>query len=199
MVCPAVSVARIISIRRSVIDDAMGFTMSSSRTPGDYSQGGYAPRPMATDDAGDGLAQLTAEIVECRRCPRLVEWRERVAREKRRAFRDQEYWGRPVPGWGDPDARILVLGLAPAAHGANRTGRMFTGDESGRWLYRALWRAGFANQPESVARGDGLELHDAFVTAIVRCAPPTNAPTPQERANCRRWLEPEIELLPRVR
>src|SRR5687768_12430101 len=108
------------------------------------------------------LARLESEVSECRRCPRLVEWRERVAREKRRAFRDEVYWGRPVPGWGDPRARLLVVGLAPAAHGGNRTGRVFTGDESGRWLYRALWRSGFANRPESVARDDGLELRDAF-------------------------------------
>ena len=145
------------------------------------------------------LGELESAVTTCRRCPRLVAWREKVAREKRRAFRDQEYWGRPVPGWGDADARLLVLGLAPAAHGANRTGRLFTGDESGRWLYRALWRAGFASQPDSVGRGDGLELRDCFVTAIVRCAPPTNAPTPAERASCRRWLEPEIDLLPRIR
>lgn len=145
------------------------------------------------------LARLEARVTTCRRCPRLVAWRERVAREKRRAFEDEAYWGRPVPGWGDPGARCLVVGLAPAAHGANRTGRMFTGDESGRWLYRALHRAGFANRPESVARGDGLTLIDCFVTAAVRCAPPGNRPTPIERRNCRPYLEAEIDLLPSVK
>jgi uracil-DNA glycosylase family 4 len=144
------------------------------------------------------LARLEACVTTCRRCPRLVAWRERVAREKRRAFEDEAYWGRPVPGWGDPRARCLVVGLAPAAHGANRTGRMFTGDESGRWLYRALHRAGFSNRPESMGRGDGLVLSDCFVTAAVRCAPPGNRPTPAERRNCRPYLEAEIDLLPSV-
>ena len=144
------------------------------------------------------LRVLEREVTRCRKCPRLVAWREKVAREKRRAFADEEYWGRPVPGWGDPAARLLVLGLAPAAHGGNRTGRAFTGDESGRWLYRALWRSGFANQPESERKGDGLALVDCFVTAGVRCAPPGNKPTPEERANCRPWLEGEIDLLPGI-
>lgn len=145
------------------------------------------------------LLDLEHRITRCRRCPRLVAWRERVAREKRRAFADQEYWGRPVPGWGDPDGRLLILGLAPAAHGANRTGRMFTGDESGNWLHRSLHRAGFASRPESVGRDDGLELIDCFMTAALRCAPPANRPTPGERRNCRPWLEAELDLLPRVR
>jgi uracil-DNA glycosylase family 4 len=128
-----------------------------------------------------------------------VEWRERVAVERRAAFADEEYWGRPVPGFGDPAARLLVVGLAPAAHGANRTGRMFTGDRSGDWLYRSMHRAGFASQPGSVRRGDGLVLHDAYVTAAVRCAPPGNTPTPRERDTCGRWLRWEWELLSRVR
>ena len=144
------------------------------------------------------LRALEREVTRCRRCPRLVAWREQVAREKRRAFADEEYWGRPVPGWGDPGARLLVLGLAPAAHGGNRTGRAFTGDESGRWLYRALWRSGFANQPDSERKGDGLELRDCFVTAAVRCAPPDNRPTPAERDNCRPWLEAELDRLPQI-
>jgi uracil-DNA glycosylase family 4 len=144
------------------------------------------------------LRVLEREVVRCRRCPRLVAWREQVARERRRAFADEEYWGRPVPGWGDPEARLLVLGLAPAAHGGNRTGRAFTGDESGRWLYRALWRSGFANQPDCERKGDGLELRDCFITAAVRCAPPANRPTPAERDNCRPWLEAELDRLPRI-
>jgi uracil-DNA glycosylase family 4 len=145
------------------------------------------------------LLELETRITRCRRCPRLVAWRERVAREKRRAFADEVYWGRPVPGWGDPEGRLLILGLAPAAHGANRTGRMFTGDESGNWLFRALHRAGFASKPESVAKEDGLRLVDCFMTATLRCAPPGNRPRPDERRNCRPWLEAELDLLPRIR
>lgn len=138
-------------------------------------------------------------IARCRLCPRLVAHRERVAREKVARFRDWTYWGRPVPGFGDAAARLLVVGLAPAAHGGNRTGRVFTGDESGNWLYAALYRAGFANQPTSTDRDDGLVLHDAWVTAAARCAPPDNKPTTVELETCRRWLLAELALLPRIR
>ena len=146
----------------------------------------------------DSLAQVTQEVVDCRACPRLVAWRELVAVEKRASYRAEEYWGRPVPGFGDPAASVLVVGLAPAAHGGNRTGRVFTGDRSGDWVYRALWRAGFANQPTSVSADDGLRLTGAWVAAVVRCAPPANKPTPEERGRCVPYLAREMALLPAV-
>jgi uracil-DNA glycosylase len=145
------------------------------------------------------LAALEREVTACRTCPRLVAWRETVAAEKRAAFRDQTYWGRPVPAFGDPDARVVILGLAPAAHGANRTGRMFTGDRSGDFLYASLHRTGFASQPTAVTADDGLTLHDCWITAGVRCAPPANKPLPSERDACRRWLDRELALLERMR
>ena len=149
----------------------------------------------------DGRRLLLAvhdEVVECRACPRLVEWREQVAIRKRAAYLDQDYWGRPVPGFGDPHARILIVGLAPAAHGANRTGRVFTGDRSGDFLFAALHRVGLANQPEAVGLDDGLRLTDVFITAPVKCAPPANKPTPDERAACRPFFQREVAALDRV-
>ncbi len=147
----------------------------------------------------DSLDLLRDEIVGCTLCPRLVEWRERVAVEKRAAYREWDYWGRPVPGFGDPEAELFVVGLAPAAHGGNRTGRVFTGDRSADWLYRALHRAGYANQPLSERRDDGLRLTGAYVTAAVRCAPPANRPTPAERDLCHPYLERELALVGRAR
>jgi uracil-DNA glycosylase family 4 len=144
------------------------------------------------------LQLLQSEIIECRRCPRLVAWREETARVKRAAYRDEAYWGRPIPGFGDAAARVLVFGLAPAAHGGNRTGRVFTGDRSGDFLFSALHRAGFANRPTSVRRGDGLRLRDCYITAAVRCAPPANKPLPAERDHCSQWWLTELKLLPRL-
>jgi uracil-DNA glycosylase family 4 len=148
---------------------------------------------------GDELDRLECEITSCRACPRLVEWRERVAADPPRRFRGERYWARPVPGFGDRDAAIVLVGLAPAANGANRTGRMFTGDRSGDWLYAALHRAGLANRPTSTGRGDGLRLRGAYVTAAVRCAPPANRPTVAERDRCRPYLDRELALLPNAR
>ncbi|MGE5595419.1 MAG: uracil-DNA glycosylase, partial [Hyphomicrobiales bacterium] len=157
-------------------------------------------RPRHPDASpGDSLEALREEVIACRKCPRLVEWREKVAREKRAAFREWDYWGKPLPGFGDPDARVLVAGLAPAAHGGNRTGRIFTGDRSGDWVYASMYRTGFANQPTSTDAGDGLVVRGAYITAPVRCAPPDNRPTPQETANCAPYLEREFALLPNVR
>ena len=146
-------------------------------------------------DNAKALRVLNEEVVACRKCPRLVVYRERVAREKRRAYRDCEYWGKPVPGFGDPDAELLIVGLAPGAHGSNRTGRPFTGDRSGEFLYKALYDSGFANKPVAIRIGDGLELHNAYITAAVRCAPPDNKPLPSEILNCLSYREREIAIL----
>ncbi len=160
---------------------------------------GVKDTTAAREDSEKAFALLAADVEQCRRCPRLVEYRERVAREKRRAYRDWVYWGRPVPGFGDTRAPLLIIGLAPAAHGANRTGRMFTGDRSGDFLYRALYDTGFASQPESANREDGLRLTGAYIGAAARCAPPGNRPSRDEMAACRVYLEREIELLKDLR
>jgi uracil-DNA glycosylase family 4 len=163
-----------------------------------------APQPtLSTMEAdrlpADSVEQVAADIVACCACPRLVAWRRQVAADKRAAFRDEEYWGRPVPGFGDPEARVLVAGLAPAAHGGNRTGRVFTGDRSGDWLFSALFRAGYANQPTSTHRHDGLVLSGCYISAAVRCAPPANKPTGEERDRCAPFLGREIDLLTDLR
>jgi len=155
--------------------------------------------PQVQNSPLEQLEQLQSQIVLCRQCPRLVAWREEVARVKKAAYRGENYWGKPVPGFGDSRARLVLIGLAPGAHGSNRTGRMFTGDSSGNFLFAALFRAGFASQPESVSRSDGLELTDCFITAPVRCVPPENKPTPTELKTCSSWFSAELELLERRR
>ncbi|MCB1026502.1 MAG: uracil-DNA glycosylase, partial [Microthrixaceae bacterium] len=170
--------------------------MSSVTPPGRVVPGAQPAEPNPDNVAA--LRLIEAEIGECRACPRLVEWRERVAREKRAAFADEDYWGRGVPGWGDPAASVAVVGLAPAAHGANRTGRMFCGDRSGEWLYRALWRAGFASREQTLSRDDDMELSDVWITSPVHCAPPDNKPTIDERDNCVGYLRRELAALTNV-
>ena len=172
---------------------ATGELFSSPVEPGSGWPGDPADEPGAGQ--GDALARLGADISTCRRCPRLVTWREEVARDKRASYAGEPYWGRPIAGWGSPDPRVLIVGLAPAAHGANRTGRVFTGDRSGDWLFASLHRVGLANQPTSVHAADGLELIDARMIATVRCAPPQNKPTTAERDTCAPWLDSELALV----
>ena len=155
--------------------------------------------PINPQSTVSALQALESQLIHCHKCPRLVEWREQVAAAKRKAYQDWEYWGKPVPGFGDPAARLLVVGLAPGAHGSNRTGQMFTGGASGDFLYPALYRAGFANRPKTAARGDGLELRDVFISAVCRCVPPQNKPTPEEMRNCLPWLAAEMACLPNLR
>ena len=159
---------------------------------------GFAGGMASKTEACQELTLLQEQVIACKKCPRLVHFRKKIAREKRRAYRDCSYWGKPVPSFGDPQARLLIIGLAPGAHGANRTGRMFTGDSSGNFLYSVLYEAGFASQPQSAGPGDDLELLDAYITAPVRCAPPDNRPTPAEFRNCQPYLERELELLKNV-
>ena len=154
---------------------------------------------VVDSESGTWLVRLRAELVGCTRCPRLVEYREKIAREKRRAYRDCEYWGKPVPGFGDPEARVLILGLAPGAHGSNRTGRPFTGDASGKFMFPVLYETGFANQPNATDREDGLKLKDLYITAAVRCAPPDNKPLPQELTNCASYLDREMDGLKNIK
>ncbi len=172
--------------------------MSAGSAPG-CELSAAAPSATFAATSADRLAEIEREVVACRRCPRLVAWREQVAREKRASFAGETYWGRPVPGFGDPQARVLILGLAPAAHGANRTGRIFTGDRSGDFLFASMHRTGFANQPTSVHASDGLALRDAWITAAVRCAPPANKPTPVERDTCLPFAGRELDALTEVR
>src|SRR5512132_1600961 len=180
--------------RRAVTAVAVSLTISRRRMGPDRTRAYHPAVAGAASRQTDALSALTDEVVECRACPRLVEWRGSVAREKRAAFRDESYWGRPIPGFGDPAARVLIVGLAPAAHGGNRTGRIFTGDRSGDWLYGALHRSGFASRPDSVAPGDGMRLMDCFITATVKCAPPDNKPLPEEFLRCRPYLVEELKL-----